>query len=68
MGLQGVGTQIKSTTVAELEVGHLQLGAHTLSVAITRYTSQALSGEQALRDIERVKFASLILDSQPGQR
>src|SRR5450830_313925 len=29
MGLQGVGTQIKSTAVAELEVGHLQLGAHT---------------------------------------
>lgn len=28
----------------------------------------ALSGELPLRDIERNRFASLILDSQPGQR
>lgn len=29
MGLQGIGPQIEGSAVAELEVSHLQLGAHT---------------------------------------
>ena len=38
------------------------------AVIAKKPSQAALSGEQALRDMERVRFASLILDSQPGQR
>ena len=44
-------------------------GWNSLFFSLPKKPSQAaLSGEHALRDIERVRFALLILDSQPGQR